>query len=150
MLQIENYDEYMTQLEIFNRLTNNGATQGIFMENGKLYINMDYARAGTIDASYINLDGKFYVYSGSSLGGYIGYMTGYDGVSTTYGVGLGAPGGNYIIVTNGGARLQGGRNSVYAADDECGVSGKLSVYGDLDVHGNITSTGTVSGSNITS
>ena len=161
-LQIENYDEYMTQLEIFNRLTNNGATQGIFMENGKLYINMDYAHAGTIDATYINLDGKFYVFSGDTLGGYLGYMTGYDGNSTTYGVGLSASGGNYIIVTNGGARLQGGGNSVYATSDECGVTGKLTVYGYLDVRGSITAsgdistsgsvsaTGTVTGSNITS
>lgn len=161
-LQIENYDEYMTQLEIFNRLTNNGATQGIFMENGKLYINMDYAHAGTIDATYINLNGKFYVFSGDTLGGYLGYMTGYDGNSTTYGVGLGASGGNYIIVTNGGARLQGGGNSVYATSSECGVSGKLRVYGDLVVDGsikssgdistsgNVSATGTVTGSNITS
>ena len=42
------YDEQLGQQEIFNRLTNNGATQGVYMENGKLYINASYMSAGTI------------------------------------------------------------------------------------------------------
>ena len=32
----------LTQTEIFNRLTNNGKTQGIYLQNGKIYINMEY------------------------------------------------------------------------------------------------------------
>ena len=42
------YDEQLGQQEIFNRLTNNGATQGVYMESGKLYINASYMSAGTI------------------------------------------------------------------------------------------------------
>ena len=42
------YDEQLGQQKIFNRLTNNGATQGVYMENGKLYINASYMSAGTI------------------------------------------------------------------------------------------------------
>ena len=34
--------------EIFNRLTNNGAIQGIIMEDGKLYINAEYIKAGIL------------------------------------------------------------------------------------------------------
>lgn len=42
------YDEQLGQQEIFNRLTNNGAAQGVYMEDGKLYINASYMSAGTI------------------------------------------------------------------------------------------------------
>ena len=42
------YDEQFGQQEIFNRLTNNGAAQGVYMEGGKLYINASYMSAGTI------------------------------------------------------------------------------------------------------
>lgn len=35
-------DENLTAEEIFNRLTNNGEEQGIFRENGKIFINADY------------------------------------------------------------------------------------------------------------
>lgn len=45
---LSSYDEQLGQQEIFNRLTNNGATQGVYMESGKLYINASYMSAGTI------------------------------------------------------------------------------------------------------
>lgn len=38
----------MTQLEIFNKLTNNGQTQGIYLYNQKLYINADYIDTGSL------------------------------------------------------------------------------------------------------
>lgn len=43
----------LTQQEIFNRLTNGGAEQGIYLENGKLYINGTYLKTGTLDADLI-------------------------------------------------------------------------------------------------
>lgn len=45
---LNNYDEQMTQQEIFNRLTGNGTTQGIFLKSGLVYINASYMSAGTI------------------------------------------------------------------------------------------------------
>lgn len=42
------YDEQMNQKKIFDRLTNNGATQGIYMSNGLLYVNASYMATGTI------------------------------------------------------------------------------------------------------
>lgn len=36
-----------TQEEAYNRLTNDGALRGIYMDNGQLFINMDYLQAGT-------------------------------------------------------------------------------------------------------
>lgn len=45
---------WMTQKNIFDKLTNNGALEGIYMEGGKLYINAEYIQSGTISANRIN------------------------------------------------------------------------------------------------
>lgn len=37
-----------TQQSIFNKLTNNGQTQGIYLQNGKLYINASYIATGIL------------------------------------------------------------------------------------------------------
>lgn len=42
------YDEQMDQKAIFDRLTNNGAEQGLYMTNGKVYLNASYVATGTI------------------------------------------------------------------------------------------------------
>lgn len=42
------YDEQMDQRAIFDRLTNNGADQGIYMSNGLLYVSASYMATGTI------------------------------------------------------------------------------------------------------
>lgn len=44
-----------TQLDIFNKLTNNGATQGIYLSGSDLYINGSYIRSGTLDASLVTV-----------------------------------------------------------------------------------------------
>ena len=49
---------YLTQTEVFNRLTNNGSIQGLYMENGKLYVNATYIKSGTLDAKLINAIGN--------------------------------------------------------------------------------------------
>lgn len=52
---LDNYDDDLTQLKIFNRLTNNGTEQGIYMQDGKLYMNASYIAAGIIaDATNTN------------------------------------------------------------------------------------------------
>lgn len=43
----------LTQQEIFNRLTNNGLSNGIYLSNGDLYINGTYIKSGTIEADLI-------------------------------------------------------------------------------------------------
>lgn len=43
----------LDQEEVFNRLTNYGAIQGMYMENGKLYVNADYIKTGTLSADLI-------------------------------------------------------------------------------------------------
>ena len=45
---VQELSDSLDQEGIFNRLTNNGEAQGIYMQDGKLYINLTYARAGTL------------------------------------------------------------------------------------------------------
>lgn len=50
-----------TQADIFNKLTNNGQTQGIFMQGNRLYLNATYMNTGTLTAIRIqSLDGSSY------------------------------------------------------------------------------------------
>lgn len=42
-----------TQRDIFNKLTDNGVTQGIYLEDNKIYINASYIQAGTISCDKI-------------------------------------------------------------------------------------------------
>ena len=44
----------LTQQDVFNRLTNNGAAQGMALVNGNLYINASYIRSGTLSLGGAN------------------------------------------------------------------------------------------------
>lgn len=46
------YDE-LTQENVFNALTDNGALQGVYMSGGELYINGTYIKTGAINANLI-------------------------------------------------------------------------------------------------
>lgn len=52
---VTNYDTYLNQTRVFNKLTNNGNAKGIYMTNGELYINGTYIKTGTLDASLVNV-----------------------------------------------------------------------------------------------
>lgn len=71
----DDLDDNLTQQEVFNRLTNNGQTQGIYLSNKRLYINASYIATGTIsDASgrnYWNLSSGYL----RTTSGYIGGLT---------------------------------------------------------------------------
>lgn len=59
---VDTFEGELTQTYIFNKLTNNGQTQGIYLSNGLLYINATYMKTGVITGkrSYWNLDtGQF-------------------------------------------------------------------------------------------
>ena len=50
-----NLDASLDQYGVFNRLTNNGEVQGIFLEDNKLYLNGTYMRTGILDASAVDV-----------------------------------------------------------------------------------------------
>lgn len=45
---VSDYDTALNQTKVFNKLTNNGAMNGIYMENGQLYVNATYIKSGTL------------------------------------------------------------------------------------------------------
>lgn len=51
---IKKYDTSLGQPEIFNKLTNGGKEQGIYIKDGKLYINATYILSGTLAGNLIN------------------------------------------------------------------------------------------------
>lgn len=46
----------LSQRDIFNILTNNGVDQGIYLQNGRIYINAEYIGSGQISADRIDTD----------------------------------------------------------------------------------------------
>ena len=59
---VDTFEGELTQTYIFDKLTNNGQKQGLYLSNGLLYINATYMKTGVITGkrSYWNLDtGQF-------------------------------------------------------------------------------------------
>ena len=80
---------------------------GIFSDstNNRLYINANYIRAGTIDATQVTLS--------NSYGGFC-CARGNDGIRYTYGSMMyGSDPNNYVIATNGGTRMTAGGNDIF-------------------------------------
>lgn len=145
-----------TQQSIFNKLTNNGQTQGIYLNNGKIYINGAYINTYSLTANNASLTGKLKVYNGSTLGGYVGFMNGSIGSKTTDGIGVSdGTGNNYLIATDTGVRLTHFVNtaseSSVAAFSNNGIpiisikaptGGRMAVGTDSEITGNLTVSGT--------
>nr|DAI48034.1 MAG TPA: Putative tail protein [Caudoviricetes sp.] len=53
---VDDLDKALTQEDIFNRLTNNGQVQGLFLKDGKIYLNFSYAEGGTLKLGGENND----------------------------------------------------------------------------------------------
>lgn len=49
----DDLDSDLDQREVFNRLTNNGQEQGIYLSGGRIYLNGEYIRAGTVSTNKI-------------------------------------------------------------------------------------------------
>lgn len=88
----------LTQEDVFNILTNNGVVQGIYLQNGQLYINAEYIATGRLasvdGSSYwdlntgeLNIDGKLV----------------FDDNQLTVNGNVNVPSGGHINVANGGA-----------------------------------------------
>lgn len=54
---VKEYDTSLGQDEVFNKLTNGGKDQGIYIQDGKLYINANYILAGVLAGKFINAKG---------------------------------------------------------------------------------------------
>lgn len=129
------------------KIGTDGTAQGIYLKDGKLYINLEYANTGALNADKIDLHGCLHVFfkrpmGGGYEGGYLGYLLGnIDGIPTN-GVGLMSPDKkNYVIATDAGVRMQAGDYDIYLLPN-----GRAVINGNLKVNGNISYTGSISGS----
>lgn len=80
---VDTFEGELTQTYIFNKLTNNGQKQGLYLSNGLLYINATYMRTGVITGkrSYWNLDSG--IFSMSDANGFETVHLDGDGVHNT-------------------------------------------------------------------
>lgn len=103
------YDtNYLTQRDIFNKLTDNGQEQGLYMHEGKIYLNMTYAKTGQLLADLIR-GGVL------TLGGLIDDSTGKP--SNGYMRVLASDGITELAVLNGGDMTINGLSSDEATID---------------------------------
>lgn len=124
------YNNMCTDQKVFDILTSGGTKFGIFSDStyGRLYINANYIRTGTIDASIVQLSGN---YGGFCQG------RGSDGVQYTYGAMMYGSGSPYFIVTNLGCRMEGTGANFYVCSG-IHASSEISVGSDLRIKNSIS------------
>lgn len=105
-------DESLNQEGIFNRLTNNGETQGLLMYDGKVYLNASYINTGTMTANRIN-GGVLTLGGRNNTNGLLNIVNAYGEVIGTWGEnGIEVNKGSINAdVINGGTLTLGGNNN---------------------------------------
>lgn len=95
----DDIDNALTQQEIFNRLTDNGAAQGLVLYDGQLYINASYIQSGTLTLGGVNNQNGTLVVRDAS-GNVVGNMSNvgfsFQGGNSRYGLFI-DPGGNIAL-----------------------------------------------------
>lgn len=90
-------DKKLTSNEVFNRLTNNGKIQGVYMLDEQLYINFNYARGGTLKLGQVE-------------GESVGKLEIWETVSNVGSRMIGSWDEHGIMILNGSIRLNGTTN----------------------------------------
>lgn len=125
---ITDYDSDLDQMAVFNKLTNNGATQGIFVKDGKIWINGEFIKALSISANAlksksitsdkISVEDLFAI--AASIGGWLirqGYIESEDGTIKLYSDGR-IKIGNADLRSDGKAAMIKYGLHVYAGTDQ--------------------------------
>ena len=104
----------LTQEEVFNILTNNGASQGIYMQDGNLYINGTYIKGRTISGQVFKC-GSIYITYENDSGQTVEIFS-----ANKNGVGIGPGGGimtyysgDQFVSVNGELRILSGKLTGY-------------------------------------
>lgn len=103
----------LTQEQIFNILTNNGQTQGIYLQNGKVYINGSYIKSKSISASMLSVSDL------SSIGAKIGGWT----INSSY---LQSSGGAIKLYSSG--TIQVGNATIKSESKAMVIRSGLKIY----------------------
>ena len=128
------WDNRCNDLNVFNVLTSGGTRFGIFSDSygGRLYINANYIRSGTIDADIVTL--------GTRTGGFC-CAQGSDGIRVTNGAkmyGSAGPSADYyVFVSNAGALMSGGSAQFYCAGSSIHANREITVDSDRRFKNNI-------------
>ena len=106
-------DSSLDQQSIFNRLTDNGQAEGIYLADGNLYINGSYIQAGQINADLITAG---HLAANRIQGGTL-TLGGLDNASGTMQV-LDASGNQAALLNNGGMTVNNGYIIVANSDND--------------------------------
>lgn len=147
---VDAVDKKLTQEDIFNRLTNNGASQGMFIEDGNVYFNATYIKSGEISTDLIK-SGKL-----SSKDGSVYFDLNNSEIHTTDNKFVTTLDKNSIIIKSGDntlARLSG-YDETYGTENVVQIADailKLDTYQYDDIEKTTTHTNTMvlNGSSIT-
>ena len=107
----------MTSLDYFNALTNNGETQGLYLSNGKIYINGNYIQAKSISAGKIQV---------SDLGAFQAKIGGWS-IGSNY---LRSSNGNVNLYSDG--RINIGVATISSYSNAITIKYGLHVYNNTD------------------
>lgn len=123
---VNKLDESLNQQEVFDRLTNNGAMNGLYMRSNQLYVNASYIRSGTL------------VLGGSNNSN--GTLSVRNESNTEIGRwdrnGIYINGGSiYNTTSSTGVSIQGGRMLLSYGDDEVGFVGANRLTADASQRG---------------
>ena len=99
----QDIDESLTQQEIFNRLTDSGAAQGLVLYNGQLYVNASYINTGFLNADRIQ-GGTLTLGGNNNVNGLLQVLDANGNVITT--------------LNNTGADIVNGSITTYSADQQ--------------------------------
>lgn len=127
---INTLDNSLGTTGIFNRLTNNGAIQGLFMQNGQLYVNASYIQSGTLTLGGANnVNGLLQIKNAS--GNVIGTWD-KDGINVTAGS-LNIGNGNFEVSTDGVLSIQSAiiKNNMSAASGGSNATGLILGRGEI-------------------
>lgn len=128
------WDNRCNDLNVFNVLTSGGTQFGIFSDSygGRLYINANYIRSGTIDADIVTL--------GTRTGGFC-CAQGSDGIRVTNGAKMYGSAGPYadyyVFVSDAGAIMSGGSAQFYCASSSIHANREITVDSDRRFKNNI-------------
>lgn len=107
---IDALDQSLTQEDIFNRLTNNGAAQGMFLDGSDVYFNATYIRTGHLEVS----DAHGYVLFSADISDDSVYIAGFTvssgALTTSTSMSLGSIALGIYIGTNGFTSAGGNRH----------------------------------------
>lgn len=91
---VDALDEALGQKSIFDRLTNNGETQGVYLKDGKVYINATYMDTGVLNANLL----KAGIITDKEGKNFWDLITGEFSLSADASVGGGSAGSNVVAV----------------------------------------------------